>query len=118
MTDEQTAYVKKCIREDNMHAFYTWRAWLRVRKEVLERDKYECCECRKRGLYKKATTVHHVNYVKNAPQFALEQFYEDDNGVVQKNLICLCHDCHERVHGYRIKPKKNNESAPLTDEKW
>lgn len=32
----------------------------------------------------------------------------------KRNLISLCHDCHEEVHGYR----KKEEKKPLTEERW
>ena len=115
MTNEQTEFVKKCIREDNLHVFYTWRAWLKVRANVLKKDKYECQECKKRGFYKEATTVHHINFVKKRPDLALDEYYEDECGVKKRNLISLCHDCHEMAHGYRSKSKKKE---PLTLEKW
>ena len=62
MTERDIAFVKKCIKE-NIHRFYTWSEWKAKREEVLKLDKYECQICKQRGKYKKATTVHHVNYV-------------------------------------------------------
>lgn len=64
-------------------------------------------------IYMKATTVHHVNYVKKHPDMALEIWYEW-HGVRKRNLVSLCHDCHEAVHGYRKPEKKEN----LTEERW
>lgn len=84
-----------------------------MRQEVLALDKNECQHCKKRGIYKKASTVHHVNYVKRHPEMALEIWYEW-RGEKKRNLISLCHDCHEEVHGYR---KKENKKL-LTEERW
>ena len=70
MTEHEIAFVKKCIRE-NIHRFYTWGKWKALREQVLKLDKYECQLCKKRGKYTKATTVHHVNYVKKHPDKAL-----------------------------------------------
>lgn len=81
--------------------------------EVLKQDKNECQICKKRGKYKKASTVHHVNYVKKHPDKALEIWYTF-GGKKRRNLISLCRCCHEEVHGYRIKAKKR----PLTEERW
>ena len=47
------------------------------------------------------------------PEMALEIWYEW-HGVRKRNLISLCHDCHEAVHGYR----KPEEKKPLTEERW
>lgn len=76
-------------------------------------DKHECSICKSRGSYTLATTVHHVNYVKRHPELALEIWYEYQ-GKRKRNLLSLCHDCHEEVHGYR----KHNLAEPLTPERW
>lgn len=106
-------WVQKLIDEDNVHAFYVSTPWLKLREEVLIEFKYECQKCKKRGFYTKANTVHHVQYVRKHPQLALSKFYAF-KGKVHRNLIPLCHSCHEEVHGYRIKKKKK----PLTIERW
>ena len=62
MTQEQIDYVKKCIRED-IHRFYVWGPWKKVRREVLQMDHGECQRCKAKKIYTKATTVHHVNSV-------------------------------------------------------
>lgn len=105
-------YVNKCIAED-IHRFYVWGKWKALRSEVLAEDKGECQRCKAAGTYQRATTVHHVNYVKKHPDLALETWYTWQ-GKKKRNLISLCHDCHEAVHGYR-KPK---EKKPLTQERW
>lgn len=112
MTQEQIDYVKKCIRED-IHRFYVWGPWKKVRREVLQMDHGECQRCKAKKIYTKATTVHHVNYVKKHPDMALEIWYEW-HGVRKRNLVSLCHNCHEAVHGYR-KPEKKET---LTEERW
>lgn len=112
MTEREINYVKRCVRE-NIHRFYTWTRWKHVRKEVLQLDKGECQLCKQRGIYTKATTVHHVNYVKKHPDKALDIWYTF-RGQRKRNLISLCHDCHEAVHGYR----KKKRAEPLTEERW
>lgn len=111
-TQHDIAYVQKCIRED-IHRFYTWEKWKALRQQVLKLDKYECQICKQRGKYTKATTVHHVNYVKKHPELSLEIWYEY-HGKKKRNLLSLCHDCHEEVHGYR-RPEGRK---PLTEERW
>ena len=112
MTQEEIKFVQECIEED-IHKFYTWARWKSLREKVLDMDKHECQICKSRGKYTKATTVHHVNYVKRHPELALDIYYTY-KGKTKRNLISLCHDCHEEVHGYR-KPK---EKRPLTEERW
>lgn len=112
MTEQEIDYVKQCIKQD-MHRFYVWAKWKELRRRVLDMDKHECQICKSHGNYTKATTVHHVNYVKMHPELALETWYTFQ-GKQRRNLISLCHDCHEEVHGYRKKDQKE----PLTQERW
>ena len=114
MIQDDIDYVKECIKKNDVHRFYIWSKWLRVRKEILKRYHNVCVDCRAAGRYTKATTVHHINYVKHHPELALEAMYIDDKGCEQRNLISLCHECHEKRHGYRQK----NYQPPLTEERW
>lgn len=113
MTDKEIEFVKECIRQDDLHSFYVSGLWKRIRKEVLKMDHNECQRCKARKIYTKATTVHHVNHVKQHPELALEIWYVW-KGRTRRNLISLCHDCHEAVHGYR----KLKEGKLLTEERW
>lgn len=112
MTEEQVDYVRDCIQKD-IHRFYIWTPWLHVRKEVLELDRHECQDCKGDGTYAKATTVHHHNYLRKHPELALEIWYYWQ-GRKERNLVSLCHDCHERRHGYR----KSEDKPLLTEEQW
>lgn len=112
MTQDDIEYVKMCIDRD-IHKFYIWHKWKSLRMKVLRLDKNECQICKRRGKYTKANTVHHVNYVKTHPELALELWYEW-NGIKRRNLISLCHDCHEEVHDYR----RPENQKPLTQERW
>ncbi|UWH93817.1 MAG: NinG protein [Bacteriophage sp.] len=112
MTQQETEFVRWCVAND-IHRFYVWIRWKQVRQQVLKMDHNECQRCREHHRYTAATTVHHVNYVKRHPEMALDIWYEW-HGVKKRNLISLCHECHEAVHGYR-KPQKQE---PLTEERW
>jgi len=111
--EEVGRWVRSLIDSNNLHMFYTCSEWLHLRDEVLEEYKHECQHCKARGYYKKANTVHHVQYVRKHPELALSKTYIY-NGKEYKQLIPLCHDCHERAHAYRVKNKKK----PLTEERW
>lgn len=113
MTNNEIDFAKEAADKD-IHKFYTCGKWKKLRAAVLELDKHECQLCRSRGKYTKATTVHHVNYVKQHPELALEIWYEWQ-GERKRNLISLCRDCHEEVHGYR---KKASNKPLITDERW
>lgn len=105
--------IKLLAEKNNLHAFYTCSEWLRLREEVLQEYKHECQKCKGRGFYTKATHVHHVQYVRKHPELALSKTYIY-NGKQYKNLIPLCHNCHEEEHDHRQKTKKK----PLTEERW
>jgi 5-methylcytosine-specific restriction endonuclease McrA len=115
MTEEQVyKWVSQLILENRLEVFYNSREWRHLRKEVLNEYKCECQSCKAKGLYTKATHVHHVQYVRKHPRYALSKTYTFQ-GVVYNNLIPLCHDCHEEVHEHRQKEKKKE---PLTVERW
>ena len=112
ITQEEIIYTKECIRKD-VHQFYIWSKWKRVREEVLKMDHYECQDCRAAGQYTKATTVHHCQFLKKHPEHALDIWYEFHEKKY-RNLVSLCRECHEKRHGYR----KPEEKKPLTEERW
>ena len=112
MTEADIAFVKRCILDD-MHRFYVWGKWSRVRQQVLDMDKNECQDCKTHGRYTRATTVHHNQFVKKHPELALEIWYTFQ-GEKYRNLVSLCHECHEARHGYR----RRKEVQLLTEERW
>ena len=104
------------LNDDESKAFYESKEWRRLRKEVLKDDKYECLYHKQRGKYAVANTCHHVNYLKLHPELALEKFYVDDDGVVKRQLISVCKDCHETVcHPERLRW---NIKEQLNIERW
>jgi len=56
--------------------------WLAIRGEVVQRAEYRCEQC---GL-PWGLEVHHKTY---------ERLGKEDLG----DLICLCGDCHRKLHG-------------------
>lgn len=96
------------MTKDEAQRFYESKEWRRLRKIVLKMDKYECQECKTVGRYTKATTVHHVNHLRNKPDMALNIFDELGN----RNLISVCRECHETVcHPERMREIKINQLA-------
>ena len=102
------------LNDDESKAFYESKEWRRLRKAVLIEDKYECLHCKQKGKYTRAVVCHHVNYLKLHPELAIEKYYKNDDGVVKRNLISLCHLCHEHIHEWIQKEKPK----PLTIERW
>lgn len=114
MNEEQCGkWVSKLIAEDRLDKFYNSPQWRKLRKETVEEHKNECQDCKGKGYYAKANTVHHQQYVRRHPRLALSKTYTF-KGKEYINLVPLCHDCHEIRHGYRQKEKKE----PLTVERW
>ena len=64
------------------------------RQSCMERDKYTCQDCLKKGGY---LQVHHINPVSTHPQ----EIWDVSNG----KTLCLA--CHEKVHEKKIGRKKN-----------
>ena len=112
--DECGKWVTKLIQQNKLEDFYNSPAWRKLRKEVLVEHKGECQDCKTKGFYKAANTVHHQQYVRNHPRLALSKTYTYQ-GKEYKQLVPLCHDSHEVRHGYRAKDK---EEKLLTEERW
>lgn len=91
--------------------------------QILRRDHFECQECRRRieqaaangtqlsphdRQIRRAEHVHHIKDLEHYPNLKLD----DDN------LISVCHECHDRIHGRLIEEIKTNRKKPLTEERW
>lgn len=102
--------------------FYNSAAWKLKRMQILERDHYECQDCRKRlkdavaadialrgeeRKIRRAEEVHHIQELKEHP----EQGLEDDN------LISLCKSCHNLRHG-RTPKRFPRKKKPVSEERW
>ena len=110
------------MKEKELRQIYDSRAWRRKRLEILQRDLFECQDCRdrleranKEGIalsgedrkIRRAKEVHHIKELRDHPELA----FDDDN------LISLCTQCHNLRHG-RHKYKFCKKQKPLTEEKW
>jgi hypothetical protein len=58
--------------------------WDEIRKRILKRDSYTCCNCRA------TNTILHVHHV--VPLSSDRGTSEDSN------LVTLCEDCHKAIH--------------------
>lgn len=98
-------WVRKIAAESDRgwKEFYHTREWTGKRREILARDRHECKRCREHGVYRHATTVHHMVHLREAPELALED----------TNLISLCSECHEAVH-----PEKHERKGFVNAERW
>jgi len=110
------------MTDKEIKKFYNSAAWQQRRLKILERDHYECQDCKRRlqeagrkgkRLYGwqakigRATEVHHIKELKEQPELALDI----------NNLTSLCRRCHNIRHGrnpFQFKKKKPKVST----EKW
>ena len=106
------AELRGLLEAGSEHEFYSWPEWRRLRRQVLAVDNCECQECKRRGVYSKASIVHHVRHLRDRPDLALS-VYDGDS----RQLEAVCKRCHEELH-----PDSQRQYAPsappLTPERW
>lgn len=111
---ELAAWIQQLQRDNKLYRFYKSKQWKHLKEKILKTYHHECLWCKEKGRINEAVTVHHVQHVTKYPELALSEHYTY-NGKCYKNLIPLCHDCHDQAHDrmkWRPKPK------PLNEERW
>ena len=88
--------------------FYSSKAWQDCRNEYMKRAHYLCEDCMRRGIYKPAKEVHHIE------ELTPENIYRPEVSLNFNNLIALCKECHKARHkehdrGRRYVFGKNGE---------
>lgn len=68
--------------------FYHSKAWKKLREIALDRDNYLCQMCLEQGMITDAKIVHHIVYLDNDFNKALDL----------NNLMSVCHACHNKIH--------------------
>lgn len=97
--DEMVKWINQLYAEDNIHRFYIWKAWRKVRDEALRLQHYECQRCkREKRIYTKATVGHHKQPLRKFPWLAL----------TVSNIEALCEQCHYDIE-HPAPPKWNDE---------
>lgn len=109
-------YIKRLIKENKVEQFYFTEDWKEKRQDVLDFFHDECQECLKKGEYTKADCVHHINEVRQRPELALSEYYVDEKGQRQYNLVPLCNTCHNIVHEKLIKYQRKDKFT--NEERW
>ncbi|CAC8453696.1 phage-associated homing endonuclease [Staphylococcus aureus] len=91
------------MTKDERIRFYKSKEWQTTRKRVLERDNYECQQCKRDGKLttydkskRKSLDVDHILSLEHHPEFA-----HDLN-----NLETLCIKCHNKKEKRFIKKRK------------
>ncbi|WP_248560281.1 HNH endonuclease [Niallia sp. NCCP-28] len=89
--------------------FYNSTAWKKLRLLALNRDNYECQQCKLKGKVSKGQNVHHIKEIYFHPEFALEL----------DNLETLCINCHNEEHERTFdKIKNSKKESKWDDEMW
>ncbi|MBR6983013.1 MAG: HNH endonuclease [Ruminococcus sp.] len=100
-----TEQIRTLIQEDRLEEFYKDWYWRMLALRIIKEEHGECRMCKDAHKLKKATLVHHIQYLRDHPELAYER----------SNLMPLCHDCHERIHGRGIYGRP---SGFTNVEKW
>ena len=104
-TAAKTVSVKEPERKKQLPRtrFYLTKAWKKVRKSVLQRDRYCCVLCGKDVSGYKKSRVDHIIPLRERPELALDL----------TNLRTLCPSCDNRRHSEKargvVKPSVNAE---------
>lgn len=90
------------VNKKNRRKFYKSAAWIKKRKEIVDRDNNECQSCKNRGLATVGQStkldVHHIKHLENNWDLRLNN----------DNLITLCVTCHNLEHPEKLMDYKNN----------
>ena len=110
-------WVRSLDARGRLDIFYQTREWRDLRAEVL-RDHPLCEDClaKSPAVLSRAEHVHHVRELRDAPWLALSARYPLPGGGEARNLVALCHDCHDARHG-RFKGRRPR-SAGVTEERF
>ena len=105
--------IQRLVENGQGDLFYSWKAWKRLREEVLKMDHYECRRCREvHRRVRRARIVHHVKHLTERPDLALSVWDGDE-----RQLISVCKGCHEELHP-ESQRKFQPASVPITQECW
>lgn len=90
--------------------FYNSPEWRKTRKEVLERDHYECQWCAAEGkLTNTKLEVDHIKELEYYPELALEL----------DNLRTLCKFHHNQRHErFEFKSSKEKKKRLFREDEW
>lgn len=106
-----TEQIRELILNDQKKKFYHDKDWLKLSAEILERDNYECQECKKEGKltikqHKRKLDIHHIKELETNPELAYEK----------ENLETVC------VHHHNILDNKqfnvNHKKKFINEERW
>lgn len=89
---------------------YYGENWGHKRQNIIERDDGGCRLCNKKTFINETPDVHHIT---PARYWDVEKEYEQMNH--ERNLICLCRQCHHKTEG-KFKGRNHEEFEKLAKE--
>lgn len=100
------------MTKDERIRFYKSKEWQTTRKRVLERDNYECQQCKRDGKLttydkskRKSLDVDHILSLEHHPEFA-----HDLNNL--ETLCIKCHNKRKEIYKKKINGKTKNGKYP------
>jgi len=97
---------------DERNKFYWSKEWRAMREYILQRDNYECIQCKRQGIvtsHDVATLiVDHILELKDRPDLRLDE----------DNLQVLCHYHHELKHDRIFKGNEFRKKSKWSDDEW
>lgn len=97
-------YNQSWIKRKNK--FYSSGEWKALRRSIVLRDKNVCQKCGK--LIFSKPNVHHVIHLT-------PNNIDDENiSLNPDNLITVCEDCHNKIHGKGFKKKESIVNEDLS----
>lgn len=108
-----TEQIKQLINSGEIWKFYNDWYWRKLSAQIMKEQNYECQHCKARGKYTRAKLVHHVRHLKDCPELAYARW--QDEGRTKRQLVALCHNCHEAEHPDRFGKRAEHYSH---EERW
>lgn len=106
--------IKQLVYRNRTDIFYNSWEWRTLSAEVKKEHHYECLMCKEQGRYTRAVIVHHVKHLREYPELAYDKYYIDQYGHKQLQLIPVCLDCHNAIHGHA----NSVDTRFINKEKW
>lgn len=104
--------IRKLILTGNKKKIYDDKDWKILSKKALERDGYECQECKKEGRltikqHKRKLDVHHIKEIEKYPELTY----------ILSNLETVCVMHHNILDG-KITMNKRKKEYFINEERW
>ena len=80
--------------------FYSSAAWQACRNEYMKQAHHLCEDCLKRGIYKPAREVHHIE------ELTPMNIHRPEVSLNFENLVALCKECHKARHKHGEKDRR------------